>query len=162
MCGVTPAIRALDEAGIDYDVHEYDRGDDLRDFGAEAAAGLHLPEDQVFKTLVVVADDPGTAVDLAVMVVPVSCTLSLKRAAEALGVKRVSMCDPARAERSSGYVVGGISPIGQKRRLPTVLDETVELFDRVYVSGGKRGLDVSLAPADLARVLDAAIAPLRA
>jgi Cys-tRNA(Pro)/Cys-tRNA(Cys) deacylase len=154
---VTPAIRVLDEAGVEYGVHEYARGADLRDFGAEAAEALGLPYDQVFKTLVVVADT-----ELAVTVIPVSATLSLKLAAAALGAKRVTMCEPARAERSSGYVIGGISPLGQKRPLPTVLDESAELFDRIYVSGGKRGLDVSLAPADLARLVDATVAPLTA
>lgn len=154
---VTPAIRVLDEAGVEYGVHEYERGADLRDLGAEAAEALGLPYDQVFKTLVVVADT-----ELVVTVIPVSATLSLKLAAAALGAKRVTMCEPARAERSSGYVIGGISPLGQKRRLPTVLDESAELFDRIYVSGGKRGLDVSLAPADLARLVDATVAPLTA
>jgi Cys-tRNA(Pro)/Cys-tRNA(Cys) deacylase len=152
---VTPAIRVLDEAGVEYALHEYDRGTDLRDFGREAADALGLPYEQVFKTLVVVSED-----DLAVAVIPVSSTLSLKRAAAALGVKRVAMCDPARAERSSGYVVGGISPLGQRRRLPTVVDESAVDLDRVYVSGGRRGLDVSLAPADLVRLLDATVAPL--
>jgi Cys-tRNA(Pro)/Cys-tRNA(Cys) deacylase len=147
----------LDEAGVAYTIHEYERGDDLRDFGREAAEALGLPYDQVFKTLVVVADD-----ELVVAVVPVSCQLSLKRIAAAVGAKKAVMCEPGRAERSSGYVVGGISPIGQKRRLRTVIDESAELFDRVYVSGGRRGLDIGLSPGDLVAVLDAVVAPITA
>jgi Cys-tRNA(Pro)/Cys-tRNA(Cys) deacylase len=154
---VTPAVVALEAAGIPYTVHDYDRGDDLRDFGREAAEALALPFEQVFKTLVVDADG-----ELVVAVVPVSCQLSMKRIAAAAGAKKAVMCAPERAERSSGYVVGGISPIGQRRRLRTVLDETVELFEQVYVSGGKRGMDIGLAPTDLAAVLDAVIAPITA
>ncbi len=154
---MTPAVATLDAAGIAYTIHEYERTEDLHDFGREAAEALGLPYDQVFKTLVVVADDA-----LVVAVVPVSCQLSMKRIAAAVGAKKATMCDPMAAERSSGYVVGGISPIGQRKRLRTVLDETVELFDVVYVSGGKRGMDIGLAPADLVAVLDAAVAPITA
>jgi Cys-tRNA(Pro)/Cys-tRNA(Cys) deacylase len=99
---------------------------------------------------------------LVVAVVPVSCQLSMKRVAAAVGAKKAAMCDPVRAERSSGYIVGGISPIGQRKRLRTVLDETVELFDTVYVSGGKRGMDIGLAPTDLVVVTDATVAPITA
>jgi len=147
----------LEAAGIDFTIHEYERGDDLRDFGREAAEALGLDHDQVFKTLVVVADD-----ELIVAVVPVSCQLSMKRIAVAAGAKKAVMCDPARAERSSGYIVGGISPIGQRKVLRTVVDESADLFDVVYVSGGKRGMDIGLAPADLVRVLDAVVAPITA
>jgi len=154
---VTPAIVALQDAGISHRIFEYDRADDLHDFGREAADALGLDHDRVFKTLVVVADD-----ELMVAIVPVSCQLSMKRVASAAGSKRATMCDPARAERSSGYIVGGISPIGQRKRLRTLIDETVELFDTVYVSGGKRGVDIGLAPADLVAVLDAIVAPITA
>ncbi|MGB0114208.1 MAG: Cys-tRNA(Pro) deacylase [Ilumatobacteraceae bacterium] len=154
---MTPAVLVLDAAGHDYSIHEYERGEDLHDFGNEAAAALGLDRDQVFKTLVVVADD-----ELIVAVVPVSCQLSMKRIAAAVGAKKATMCDPARAERSSGYIVGGISPIGQRRQLRTVIDETAELFDVVYVSGGKRGMDIGLAPGDLVAVLDAIVAPITA
>jgi len=154
---MTPAVLALDAAGIGYTIHEYERGDDLHDFGREAAEALGLSDDQVFKTLVVVVDE-----ELVVAVVPVSCQLSMKRIAAALGAKKAAMCDPARAERSSGYIVGGISPIGQRKRLRTVVDETAELFDTVYVSGGRRGMDIGLAPDDLVAVLDAIVAPITA
>ena len=154
---MTPAVLALDAAGIGYTIHEYERGDDLHDFGREAAEALGLSDDQVFKTLVVVVDE-----ELVVAVVPVSCQLSMKRIAAALGAKKAAMCDPARAERSSGYIVGGISPIGQRKRLRTVVDETAELFDTVYVSGGRRGMDIGLAPDDLVAVLDAIVGPITA
>ena len=155
--GVTPAVVALEQAGIAHTIREYARGDDLHDFGREAADALGLDHDQVFKTLVVVADD-----ELVVAVVPVSCQLSMKRVASAVGAKRAAMCDPTVAERSSGYIVGGISPIGQRKRLRTVIDESAELFDTVYVSGGKRGMDIGLAPSDLVAVLEAVVAPITA
>lgn len=154
---VTPAVVALEAAGITHTIHEYERGEDLHDFGHEAATALGLDHDQVFKTLVVVADE-----EMVVAVVPVSCQLSMKRIAVAMGSKKATMCDPAAAERSSGYVVGGISPIGQRRRLRTVIDESAELFDSIYVSGGKRGMDIELAPSDLIAILDAVVAPITA
>lgn len=156
---MTPAVRVLDAAGIRYTVHEYTRdAGERRDFGREAVAALGLSPDEVFKTLLVAADDG----ELVVVVIPVSCQLSMKAAAAAAGAKRVAMCDPAAAERSSGYVVGGISPIGQRRRLRTIVDETARLFDTIYVSGGRRGLDIGIAPQDLVAVLDATVAPLTA
>ena len=154
---MTPAVLALDAAGVEYTIHEYQRGDDLHDFGREAAEALGLSYDQVFKTLVVLADD-----ELAVAIVPVSCQLSMKRIAAAVGAKKATMCEPARAERSSGYIVGGISPIGQRKRLRTAIDESAELYDIVYVSGGKRGMDIGLAPADLVALLEAIVAPITA
>ena len=174
---VTPAISALELHGAQFGVHEYDRGDELRGFGREAAEALGVPFDQVFKTLLLELEHAeGTAsrpasgstggaarqAAHAVAVVPVSCMVSLKRAAAAVGAKRARMCDPAVAERLTGYVVGGMSPFGQRTSLPTVLDETVELFDRIYVSGGRRGLDVSVAPTDLVELLDATVAPITA
>ena len=148
---------ALQDAGISHTIHAYDRGDDLHDFGREAADALGLDHDQVFKTLVVIADD-----ELVVAIVPVSCQLSMKRVAAAVGAKKATMCDPARAERSSGFIVGGISPLGQRKRLRTVIDETAELFDTVYVSGGRRGMDIGLAPSDLVAVTAAVVAPITA
>jgi len=156
---MTPAIRLLEASGVAYSVHEYERGEELKDFGREAAESLGLPFDQVFKTLVVDLDDGR---GLAVAVLPVSCLLSMKLVAAALGAKRATMADQRAAERSSGYVVGGISPLGQKRVLPTVLDESAELFDEIYVSGGRRGLDIAVAPADLIGLLDAVVAPITA
>jgi Cys-tRNA(Pro)/Cys-tRNA(Cys) deacylase len=155
MLRVTPAVRALEAAGVPFSVHEYEHDPGARSYGAEAAAVLGLDPDQVFKTLVVTADGSP-----AVGIVPVSCTLSLKAVGAALGRKRVEMGDPAAVQRVTGYVLGGISPFGQKRVLPTVIDETCELYDTIYVSGGRRGLDLGVAPADLVRVLAARVADI--
>ncbi len=146
---------ALTAAGVAFTLHAYEHDPTARSFGLEAAEVLGLPPEQVFKTLVV---DTGTS--LAVAVVPVAGQLDLKAMATAVGAKRVTLADPGAAQRSSGYVVGGISPIGQKRRLPTVVDESAELFDLVYVSGGRRGLDLGLSPADLVRATGATIAEI--
>ncbi|MGB7819818.1 MAG: Cys-tRNA(Pro) deacylase [Ornithinibacter sp.] len=149
----TPATAALLVAGVPFTLHTYEHDPDARSFGMEAAEVLGLPPEQVFKTLVV-----DTGAGLAVAVVPVSGSLDLKATARALGVKRVAMADPAAAQRSSGYVLGGISPIGQKRHLPTVVDESVTRFDTVFVSGGRRGLDLGISPEDLIVVVQAVVA----
>jgi len=159
---MTPAVRALEAAGVAYSLHSFDhepsKGEAThRDWGRQAAEALGVQPEQVFKTLVVIADDHP-----AVAIVPVSNQLSLKAAAVALGTKRAEMGGTTIAERTTGYVVGGISPFGQRKRLPTAIDETCELHDRIYVSGGRRGLDLGVAPADLVAVLDAIIAPLTA
>jgi len=151
----TPATVALTAAGVSFSKHTYEHDPTARSFGLEAAQVLGLPPEQVFKTLLV---DTGTA--LAVAVVPVAGRLDLKAMAAALGAKRVTMADPVAAQRSSGYVLGGISPIGQKRALPTVVDESAELFDVVYVSGGRRGLDLGVSPADLVLVTGAVLADI--
>jgi Cys-tRNA(Pro)/Cys-tRNA(Cys) deacylase len=149
----TPATVALTAAGVAFSQHSYEHDPAAASYGLEAAHALGLPEEQVFKTLVV-----DTGAGLAVAVVPVAGSLDLKAMAAALAVKRVTMADPRVAQRSSGYVLGGISPLGQRRALPTVVDESAELFDVVYVSGGRRGLDLGLSPADLVRVTGASVA----
>jgi len=154
---VTPAIRALEAAGVPFTLHPYDHDPGVESFGEEAASVLGLDPDRVFKTLVVTADRGP-----AVAIVPVLRRLSLKAVAAALGGKRVEMGAPAEAQRITGYVVGGISPFGQRRRLPTVVDATCLSYDVVYVSGGRRGLDVGVAPHDLIRVLAAVAAPIAA
>ncbi|WP_294181748.1 Cys-tRNA(Pro) deacylase [uncultured Schumannella sp.] len=151
----TPATVALRAAGIAFREHPYTHDPASRNFGAEAAEQLGLDTDLVFKTLLAEVDGR-----LAVAVVPVSGKLDLKALAAALGGKKAVMADPALAERKTGYLVGGISPIGQKTALPTVLDETVELFDTIFVSGGRRGFDIELAPADLQRITHAVIADI--
>lgn len=151
----TPATVALTAAGVAFTVHTYDHDPAARSFGMEAVEALGLPAEQMFKTLVV-----DTGAGLAVAVVPVSGSLDLKAMASALGVKRVEMARPEAAQRSSGYVVGGISPLGQKRRLPTVVDESAGLFDLVFVSGGRRGMDIGLAPTDLIAVSGARVADI--
>ena len=146
----TPATVALTRAGIPYAVRAYEHDPAAESFGLEAAQALGVEPERVFKTLLV-----DTGVGLAVGIVPVDRSLDLKAIAADLGVKKVAMADPAAAERSSGYVVGGISPIGQKRALPTVLNESAFGFDSVLVSGGRRGLDLELSPADLTSVTSA-------
>ena len=150
----TPALVALVDAGAPHTAHtyEHDPATDLG-YGLEAAHALGVPPEQVFKTLG--ADVVGA---LTVAVVPVTGRLDLKALASAVGGKRAAMADPHAAERATGYVVGGISPLGQRTRLRTVVDETVWLFDTVLVSGGRRGLDVELAPDDLVRLTDATVA----
>lgn len=150
---MTPATVALTREGIAFTVHEYDHDPRAASFGLEAAEALGLDPDQVFKTLV--ADLDGS---LVVAVVPVSGRLDLKALARALGGSKAAMADPRAAERVTGYLTGGISPVGQKRRLPTVVDETAELYDVVYVSAGRRGLDLGIAPADLVRATGAVLA----
>src|SRR3954462_9166871 len=143
----TPATRAADAAGIVYTLHEYDHDPRAASYAGEAAQALGLDPRRVFKTLVVAGGD-----DLAVAIVPAADQLDLK----AVG-KRAAMADPARAEKVTGYVAGGISPLGQRRALPTFLDETAELFDTIFVSAGRRGLEIELAPADLVALTGAEV-----
>ena len=149
----TPATVALEKAGVAFTVHAYDHDPRRASYGLEAADALGLDPDAVFKTLLAEVDG-----ELVVAVVPVSGQLDLKALASAVGGKRAAMADPAVAERTTGYVVGGISPIGQRKRLRTVIDETAAARPAVYVSGGRRGVDLGLAAADLVRVLDAQVA----
>lgn len=143
----TPATVALSAAGIPFTPHAYEHDPANTNFGLEAASALGLDPEQVFKTLL--ADVDGA---LVVGIVPVTGKLDLKALAAAAGGKKAEMADPKLAERRTGYVVGGISPIGQKIAHPTVIDETAQLYDTVFVSGGRRGFDLELAPADLATI----------
>jgi Cys-tRNA(Pro)/Cys-tRNA(Cys) deacylase len=140
----------LEAADVPFSLHPYRQDPGAGRYGEEAASALGLDPERVFKTLVVTAEG-----NPAVAIVPANRRLSLKAVAAALGVKRVEMCDPAEAQRITGYVVGGISPFGQRRKLPTLIDESCEQFDVIYVSGGRRGLDVGLAPSHLVRLLGA-------
>jgi len=152
----TPALVALQAAGVPHTVRTYEH--DPRTpagYGLEAATALGLDPGSVFKTLLAEVDGR-----LTVAVVPVTGRLDLKSLAAATGGKRAAMADVAVAERATGYVAGGISPLGQKQALPTVVDETVYLYDEVYVSGGRRGLDIGLAPDDLVRLTGAVVADL--
>jgi Cys-tRNA(Pro)/Cys-tRNA(Cys) deacylase len=151
----TPATTVLAAAGIRFTAHSYDHDPATTNFGLEAANALELDPEQVFKTLL--ADVDGA---LVVGIVPVTGKLDLKALAAAVGGKKAEMADPKLAERRTGYVVGGISPIGQKNAHPTVLDETAELYDTIFVSGGRRGLDIEIAPADLVRATGAVIAAI--
>ena len=142
--GGTPATVALTRAGVAFTLHEYAHDPRATSYGSEAAEALGLDPDRVFKTLLAEVDG-----DLVVAVVPVAGWLDLKALARALGGRKATMADPKDAERSTGYVVGGIAPVGQKRRLPTVIDQSATAYDVVYVSAGRRGLDLGIAPADL-------------
>jgi Cys-tRNA(Pro)/Cys-tRNA(Cys) deacylase len=153
--GGTPATVALTRAGIAFTVHEYEHDPRAQSYGLEAAEALGLDPARVFKTLMATVDGK-----LTVGIVPVSGQLDLKALARAAGGSKAAMADVAAAERATGYVAGGISPIGQKRPHPTVLDETAMAFDTVYVSGGRRGLDLGIAPADLVRATEAVVAPI--
>jgi Cys-tRNA(Pro)/Cys-tRNA(Cys) deacylase len=153
--GGTPATVALTRAGIPFTTHPYEHDPAAPSYGMEAAEALGLDPDRVLKTLFVDVDGR-----LVVGIVPVSRQLDLKAVAAAAGGKRATMADPLVAERATGYVVGGISPLGQKRAHPTVLDESALSHDSVYVSGGRRGLDLGLAPQDLVRLTQARVAPI--
>jgi len=141
----TPATRALADAGVAFELREYEHDPAAGSYALEAADALALDPDAVFKTLVVDLDGP-----LAVCLVPSAAQLDTR----ALG-KRVALAQPHRAEKVTGYVAGGISPFGQRRPLPTIVDELVDALDVVWVSGGRRGLEIGLAPADLVGVLGA-------
>jgi Cys-tRNA(Pro)/Cys-tRNA(Cys) deacylase len=157
----TPAIAALVAAGVAHDVLRYTHDPRSDSFGDEAVAELATTvgvlAEQILKTLVIALPS-----GLAVAVLPVPSKLSLKAAAAALGAPRAAMAEPAAAQRSSGYVVGGISPLGQRRPLPTVLDASALQWDRVLCSAGKRGWDVALDPQDLIAATDAVTADIRA
>jgi len=151
----TPATVALTKAGIAFELHRYDHDPYASSYGEEAAALLGLEPQRVFKTLFASVDGR-----LVVGVVPVSGQLDLKALAAAVGGKKATMARPEDAERATGYVVGGISPVGQKRAHPTVVDDSALGYDSVFVSGGRRGLDLELAPADLVKVTGATVASI--
>ena len=151
---MTPAVIAAKRSGIEFEVFEYDAGNSAEPYGIAAARALGIAPERVFKTLVV--DLSGKS--LAVAIIPVAERLDLKAVASALGAKRATMAEPAAAERATGYVRGGISPLGQRRRLPFAVDESAFGFDRIHVSGGRRGLEIGLAPGDLVALVGAAVA----
>lgn len=151
----TPATIALERAKIPFALHEYAHDPKAASYGLEASEALGVPPEQVFKTLVAAVDGK-----LTVGVVPVNRQLDLKALAAAAGGKKAVMADVTAAERATGYVAGGISPVGQKRRLPVFVDESAASFAAIFCSAGRRGLEISLAPADLARCAGAAFARL--
>jgi Cys-tRNA(Pro)/Cys-tRNA(Cys) deacylase len=142
---MTPAIQIARKAGIKHQIHEYSHDPTHPSFGREASEKLGVAPDQVFKTLVVVLDTR----ELAVGIVPVSSTLNLKAIAKAARAKKATMADADVVERSTGYVLGGVSPLGQKKRLRTFIDSSAALLTGMFVSAGRRGLELELAPADL-------------
>ncbi|MCZ2527615.1 Cys-tRNA(Pro) deacylase [Streptomyces sp. NPDC059506] len=151
----TPATVALTAAGVAFTVHTYEHDPAAASYGGEAAEAMGTDPARIFKTLV--ADVDGT---LTVAVVPVSGSLDLKALASAVGGKRAAMADPAAAERTTGYVRGGISPLGQRKRLRTVVDATALEHGTVFVSAGRRGMEVELPPQDLVRLTGATTAPV--
>ena len=158
--GGTPAIVILEQAHAEFTVHNFtnDVAPGEHGYGKAAAQALGVDEYRVFKTLLVTVQ--GGSTTHAVGIVPVSGKLSLKGIAAALGAKKADMLDPIAAERMTGYVVGGISPFGQRKVLPTVIDETATLWDTIFVSGGKRGMDIEIDPHDLIRILSATVADI--
>ena len=152
----TRATTLLTAEKVAHTVHPYDVSPDAPNYGALVAEALGVPPERLFKTLIAEVDGA-----LTVAVVPVTGDLDLKALAHAAGGKRAALADRVAAERSSGYVRGGISPLGQRRRLPTVVDDSAQRLDVMYVSAGRRGLQVSLAPADLVRLTGATVARIR-
>ena len=152
----TPATVALTRAKIAFTPHAYAHDEGTTDFGAEAARALGVEPARVFKTLMVQTDQ-----GLGIGIVPVDGLLDLRAVAAALGGKKATMADPGLAEKKSGYVVGGISPIGQRMPLPTVLDDSALAHATIFVSGGRRGFDIELSPADLLRATNGRAAPIR-
>jgi Cys-tRNA(Pro)/Cys-tRNA(Cys) deacylase len=153
--GGTPATAALERAGIAFPLHPYEHDPAAASYGLEAAAQLGLDPQAPFKTLLAEVDGR-----LVVAIVPVSGQLDLKALALSVGGKRAAMSDPAAAERTTGYVLGGVSSLGQKKRLTMVMDESALERPTIYLNGGKRGLDIGLAPLDLVELLDATVAPM--
>ena len=152
----TPATSLLAKQKVAHKTHPYSVSPDSPNYGAEVAAALGVPAERVFKTLVTEVDGA-----LTVAVVPVTGDLDLKALAAAAGGKRAALADRALAERTTGYVRGGISPLGQRKRLPTVVDATAAEHDTIFVSAGRRGLQVELSPHDLTRLTGATLAPIR-
>ena len=151
----TPALAAAAQAGIAHTVHSYEHDPRAASYGLEAAEALGIEPDRVFKTLMVELDG-----ELVVAIVPVTTTVDLKSVAASLGGKRAAMADPAAAQRATGYVLGGISPLGQKTAHRTVIDETCEMWDTVNVSAGRRGLEIELSAQDLVSMTGAVVAAI--
>lgn len=153
---MTPAINLAKKKKINFEIHQYDHDPKAASYGEEAAEKLGIALTQVFKTLVVASEKN----DLCVCIVPVSGSLDLKQVAKALGVKKTAMADAKKVQSTTGYVLGGVSPLGQKKQLPTLIDETAENQDTIFVSAGKRGLEIELSPQDLQTLTRAQFAPI--
>lgn len=153
---MTPAINAIKKKKIPFTIHQYDHDPANEAYGKEAAEKLGIAEEKIFKTLVVSLDDRR----LMVAVIPVASMLSMKLIAKAAGAKKAAMAEKTTVERSTGYVVGGVSPLGQKKRLLTVIDSSAGDFPTIFVSGGRRGLQIELAASDLAGATNASFADI--
>ena len=155
---MTPAINLLKKNKCDFKIHKYEHDPENTNFGLEAAEKLNLDKKRVFKTLLVELSPK----ELAVAIIPVSNQLSLKNIASALNSKKALMADKNKAQKVTGYLLGGISPLGQKKRLRTILDDSSKDFETIYVSGGKRGLDIEVKPKDLINILNASYSNITA
>lgn len=153
---MTPAIELLKKSQVPHEVLSYHHDPKAASYGLEAAEKLGLAPETVFKTLLAASEKQ----ELLVAIVPVAGTLDLKALAQAAGLKKLEMAKPDQAQRSTGYLVGGISPLGQKKRLRTFIDASAAALPSIHVSAGRRGLEVALAPTDLARLLDAPFVPI--
>jgi len=156
---MTPAVRQLKKQRVVFTLHQYQHDASANSFGEEAVEKLNINAEQVFKTLIVSCD--GDENSLAVAIVPVTHQLNLKMLAKALNVKKTKMADAKQVEKSTGYVLGGVSPIGQKKTLKAVVDNSAKNFNTIFVSGGKRGLEIELAPIDLAKTNRAQFAEIK-
>lgn len=153
---MTPAVDVVKAAGVDFELHEYRHAAGKVPYGTEAAEKLGVPGHLVFKTLVVMADTG----EMLVGIVPVTASLSQKAIARAAAVRKTVMAELPRVERATGFVAGGVSPLGQRRVLRTFIDDSARTLPRMYVSAGRRGLEISLSPLDLAELTSAAFVPL--
>lgn len=151
---MTLALTAAKKAKIPFTTHEYKHDPQNRNFGQEAVEKLGFPAEQIFKTLLAKLDGQT----LVVAIIPVAATLDLKALASTIGAKKAELAPVQEAEKATGYLAGGISPLGQKKRLPMVLDDSALHFEKIYVSGGKHGLDIGLAPQDLVQLVQATVA----
>ena len=153
---MTPAINITKKSKVSHKIHEYTHDDSSESYGLEAAEKMGVPEERVFKTLVVTLDNK----ELAVGVIPVSFKLSMKLIAKAAGAKKAAMADKSDVERSTGYVLGGVSPLGQKKRLKTIIHSSAKKYSTIYVSAGRRGLEIELNPDDLTQLTNAKLAEI--
>ena len=153
---MTPAVLLLKKQKIAFDILEYDHDSDCQAYGMEAVEKLSLPPSQVFKTLVTELDNGK----LAVALIPVTARLSLKKMAKLCGVKKAAMAEPSKVTAATGYILGGVSPLAQKRKLMTVIDDTAGQYPVCYVSGGRRGLEIAISPSELILLTNAKVAPV--
>ena len=145
---MTPGINQAKKHQVSHTIHEYSHDETSESYGLEAADKMGVTQERVFKTLIVILDNK----ELVVGIIPVSSMLSMKLIAKAVGAKKATMADKLDVERSTGYVLGGVSPLGQKKRLKTIIDSSANNYSTIYVSAGRRGLEIELSPADLAKL----------